>query len=588
MPDILRRLAQTALSDPQRSAVKCGGAVLTYGELDRKSTLLAKKINAALGQDRSPVMVFGHLQPDMVLCFLACLKSGRPYLPCDSATPPLHLQHMRRSSGSRLLLQVHPDSPPRLPDIEVWSGLTISDPLAEPAEKSPIPIRDEDTAYVIYTSGTTGLPKGVRISYGALLDFTQWALTLCQSGKETASKHFLGHAPYSFDLSVMGLYPALYSGSQYEAIPRAGEMAPLELQLALTQSGADILVSTPSFIRLCLADTGFSQQSLPSLEKFLFCGETLSPATAYELMQRFPHAGIINTYGPTESTVAVTQVEITSMMAEKAEPLPLGVPKPGCLIWIQDEHGERLPEGSVGEIVLGGSTIAQGYLGAEPQEDKRFFYASSEEGSVRAYKTGDIGRISGGLLYFHGRADRQVKLRGYRIELSALESALCSLPEVGGAYADIVPDTDILAAWVVPEANAARPRGQTLLEALKDLLPGYTLPRQIIVLDRFPLTANGKLDTAALFYPSEIAPEDADPLAQSVIAAVLQVSGQLAAPDWDVDLYACGILDSLGFIELLDALYDHCQVDIQPTQIRREDTSTPRRILELVRDLRDS
>lgn len=317
-----------------------------------------------------------------------------------------------------------------------------------------------------------------------------------REGAET----FLNQAPFSFDLSVMDLMLSLTSGGTLVSLTRDDLANPRQLYQALAASGVTVWVSTPSFAQLCLVERRFTAEMLPAVRRFLFCGETLAPETAAQLLDRFPDAQVWNTYGPTEATVAATSVRIDRAVLDRFNPLPVGYVKPDGRLLIVDEQRRPVPGGERGEIVIIGPHVSPGYLG-RPDLNARAFAVIDGQ---RAYFTGDRGYLQDGLLFFEGRLDLQVKLHGYRIELGDIETHLRALAEVRDAV--VVPVTrdgrvESLAAFVVlaaPPTESAFATTQRLKAALAERLPAYMLPYKFRYLDAFPLTANGKADRRAL------------------------------------------------------------------------------------------
>lgn len=475
--------------------------VLTYGELVAKSTRLAAYLrdNPPSGgkEDHSPVVILGHKEPEMLVGFLGVVASGRPYIPLDDSLPAARVEAVVAAAGATLTL-----TPVRI--AEICAAQSLSD-----APASLTPPGPDDPFYIIFTSGSTGQPKGVRITAGCLQTFLDW---LCgeqqfREGGET----FLNQAPFSFDLSVMDLYGSLVTGGTLYSVTR-GEIAQFRaLFQALNQSEATVWVSTPSFAQVCLLEKTFDAGRLPGMRKFLFCGETLRPGAARQLLERFPAAEVWNTYGPTEATVAVTSVRVTTEMLESDGPLPVGWPMPAATIEIHDETGRALSPGEHGEIVIAGPSVSTGYEGRPDLTEAAFFTL----GGRRAYRTGDTGHFNdAGLLYCHGRRDGQIKLHGYRVELADIESNLLSLPGVHEAV--VLPverngapqwlDAYVVLAAGIPPAGAETGMAARLREALMGRLPGYMLPRSIRFAAALPLTANGKVDRRRLAEEGAAAP----------------------------------------------------------------------------------
>ena len=357
----------------------------------------------------------------------------------------------------------------------------------------------DDTWYIIFTSGSTGTPKGVQISADCLSHYLDWSVGLGTAPEEKEGKVFLNQAPFSFDLSVMDLYTSLVSGGTLYCLEKSVQSDYKKLMESLAQSQAGVWVSTPSFAEVCLSEKSFDEKMLPQLRAFLFCGETLGNRTALKLMERFPKAAVINTYGPTESTVAVTDVTVTKEMAETVNPLPVGAAKPGTVIEIRDENGTTLADGEKGEIIILGDTVSTGYFCQEELTGKAFFL----ENGVRGYHTGDKGYLEHGMLFYCGRIDLQIKLHGYRIELEDIENNIRRLS--GIEHVVVLPNerdgkVKSLTAYVVEEPLPENEREETarLKHELLAYVPEYMVPKKFVFLEQMPMTNNGKADRKRL------------------------------------------------------------------------------------------
>jgi D-alanine--poly(phosphoribitol) ligase subunit 1 len=432
--------------------------------------------------DRRPIAVLGHREPEMLIAFLGAVKSGRPYVPIDIALPQTRIDQILASSNAALTLT--PDQ------IRRFS-------TGEPGTPT-IPVEKNDPFYILFTSGSTGEPKGVIITLACLEHFINWMLAEQQFNER--AEVFLNQAPFSFDLSVMDLYCSLVTGGTLFSISRDLIENPKKLYRALATSAVTTWVSTPSFALMCLVEDKFAEAMLPRVRRFLFCGETLAPQTAAQLVARFPQARVWNMYGPTEATVATTSIHVDAAILEKYSPLPVGRVMPGTKIFIVDENGAELPANGRGEIIITGPNVSPGYAGRSDLTARAF----CEYRGLRAYKTGDLGCFRDSLLFFEGRIDEQIKLSGYRIELGDVEANLRALPIVRDAV--VIPVIKSGAAQSLTAFVTLLARNETsdfklahnLRSQLSERLPVYMLPRKFIFLDTFPMTANGKVDRAAL------------------------------------------------------------------------------------------
>jgi D-alanine--poly(phosphoribitol) ligase subunit 1 len=418
----------------------------------------------------------------MLIAFLGAVKSGRPYVPIDLAIPEQRAQRIEQSSGAALVLT--PDSVAEFTD----------EPQPAPARR----VSGEDPFYILFTSGSTGEPKGVIITHNNLTAFVKWMMG--EQPFVMNGETFLNQAPFSFDLSVMDLYLSLYSGGTLFSVAKDDVANLKNLYAAFGRSNLTTWVSTPSFAQMCLIERSFGQPMIPTLRRFLFCGETLAPETASQLIDRFPEAEVWNTYGPTEATVATTSVRVDRAVIEKWSPLPVGREMPGTRVMILDENRQRVPEGERGEIVIAGPNVSPGYLGREDLTSRAFYPYEQ----TRAYRTGDWGREREGQIFFEGRMDSQVKVNGYRIELGDLEANLRALPAIADAVVLPVEKNgriDSLAAFVVlagERTGSDFEISARLKTSLSERLPAYMAPRKFHFLDAFPMTANGKADRRKL------------------------------------------------------------------------------------------
>lgn len=483
------------------------GQSLTYGELKERSDTLAHRL-LERDDSRRPIVVYGHKSPLMLVCFLACAKSGHAYVPIDPAYPASRVIDICDQLVTPLVLDVSDDGLGEAAHA-AEEVIDVTGLLANLTPATPDPsavLAADETFYIIFTSGSTGKPKGVEITTDCVDNFWKWMSDVYDYPEPQV---FFDRAPFSFDLSVTDVVLALGRGDAMFALEREDEDELSRAFDALRRSGVTFWVSTPSFADMCLHDTSFTRQLLPDVHTFFFVGETLKNETAAGLLERFEGCEVINGYGPTESCDLVASVSITPEMAAADEPLPVGTVKPGSALKVLDPDTlEEVPAGTPGELFILGDTVAKGYFGRSDLTDAAFHSCPAHiAAGQRSYRTGDAVVLDEqGMLHFHGRLDFQIKLHGFRIELGDIESNLEALDEVRAAC--VLPvmrkgSISHLNAYVVPaSALPAHDErfafGQNLRTELGAHLPAYMIPRKFVYLERFPLNVNGKIDRKAL------------------------------------------------------------------------------------------
>lgn len=487
------------------TAHKYRDSILTYKELVEMSDALAVYLIEEFGEDKTPVVVYGHKQHEMMICFLACAKSGHAYIPIDSSLPDERIRDIIESSAANIIFSIG-QLKNSVENVRMIDKDKIGEIFSSYKGRRPdksLMVKPHDTYYIIYTSGSTGRPKGVQITLSCLESFIKWGL---QIGNLNIEKNyiFMNQAPFSFDLSVMDLYLSLYTGSTLFSIDKDMVANLRELFDYFKTSDISVWVSTPSFAEMCLADKSFGQELLPKLEFMLFCGEVLPNSCVRKLHERFASAKVINTYGPTEATVAVTSVDVTPEIVQMFEPLPVGYVKDDCSIFIVDVEGKTVPEGEKGEILIAGESVSIGYYRNQEMTEKVFSKVMIAGQEKRCYKTGDEGYLKDGLLHYSGRIDFQIKLSGYRIELEDIENNLRKIDFVEGAVVlPVSKNGKVQYLVAVVTLNRAIDDtefkiGQTIRNELKKFLPEYMIPKKVVIRDSIPMTANGKINRKAL------------------------------------------------------------------------------------------
>ncbi|EGG39276.1 D-alanine--D-alanyl carrier protein ligase subunit 1 [Streptococcus sanguinis SK1087] len=502
--DMIEAIEHFAQVQPDFPVYDILGQVHTYGDLKKDSDSLAAHIDRLGLPDKSPVVVFGGQEYEMLATFVALTKSGHAYIPIDSHSALERVAAIVEVAEPSLIIAIN-DFP--LADVAapIFSAEQVQTAFREGASyELSHPVQGDDNYYIIFTSGTTGKPKGVQISHNNLLSFTNWMIT----DKEFATPErpqMLAQPPYSFDLSVMYWAPTLALGGTLFALPSAVTQDFKQLFETILSLPIAIWTSTPSFADMALLSDDFNSQKLPQLTHFYFDGEELTVKTAQKLRDRFPQARIINAYGPTEATVALSAVAVTDEMLQNCKRLPIGYTKADSPTFVIDEEGQKVPNGQQGEIIVCGPAVSKGYLNNPEKTAEAFF----EFEGLPAYHTGDVGSMTDeGLLLYGGRMDFQIKFNGFRIELEDVSQNLNKSKYVESAVA--VPrynkdhKVQNLLAYVILKDGVAEQFEReiditkAIKEDLQDIMMSYMMPSKFLYRETLPLTPNGKIDIKGL------------------------------------------------------------------------------------------
>lgn len=493
---ILEQIARYAATD--RIAFLYEEQSLSYAGLEARSNAFADYLLNTLGEDRSPVLIYGHKELSIPPCLFGALKAGRGYVPLDVSYPPERVRQIADELKPSLVIDLQGAG---LSGFPVLGPEALEQVLSAPCA-APDPsfwLKADQVAYILFTSGSTGRPKGVPITAGNIQSFLTGAARYF--GENEGRGVFLNAISYSFDVSVCALYYALERGWTLFTLDRRRLGDPKLLFEALRDSRLDFWMSTPSLAELCVQSEQFSEELLPELRRIGFCGEVLTKKLYRQLRERFPRATVVNTYGPTEATVFVTAAEMTDEMLAKPS-LPIGYPLSTVSVRVAGPDGAALGEGEQGELVLIGDSVGPGYF-QRPELTQKAFFTDPVSGK-RAYRTGDLCYVENGCVYYCGRLDSQVKLNGYRVELEDVENNLVRVENVArAAVLPVLTDGKVsaLTAFVLlekPDGLSSLRRSQRIRAALGELVPAYMVPRRIVAVDAFPLNTNGKIDKKAL------------------------------------------------------------------------------------------
>ena len=504
---------------PNRPALFVKGAEYTYAKLEKYAARLANCIKLHSKENNPFGLVLAHRSLTAHAALLGILMSGRGYVPLHPSFPASRNRNILSLSGADFIIvgeeahsilpELLDDAPPLtvlLPDAEDASEFADRFPnhtfLARPtifeaAETAPeLTSQADATAYLLFTSGSTGTPKGVPVSHANGYAFARY---IAKRYEVNEHDRVSLTSDLTFDFSVQQLFMPWERGACVCVLPDIALMAPAQF---IRSQEVTIWISVPSVVQFAEKLHMLKPNAFPSIRLSMFCGEPLSTHAAQAWLVATPDSELVNLYGPTEAAVAITQFpwdSDTSPQQCEDGIVPIGwvFESQTCLIVSPDLT--PVPDGETGELILSGSQVTKEYFNA-PEQTAKQYVTLPDTPDTLWYRTGDLVRKGpDGCMYFKGRADDQVQIRGYRV---ALQEVACALKEVA--------ETDLAAtlAWPVTQGRADAIYGfvagditvkeSTLIAACRERLPHYMVPKAIIKLDAFPLSPNGKIDKKAL------------------------------------------------------------------------------------------
>ncbi|NRB37084.1 MAG: amino acid adenylation domain-containing protein [Pseudomonadales bacterium] len=487
---------------PEATAIIYADTQLTYQQLNQQANLLAQKLIHSGLQIGEPVGLCVYRSEKMSIALLAILKAGAAYVPFDPDFPLERLNFMAKDTAIKVLITDVDIKNHR--DINVKETILMSD-AAQWQDYSDANINIEfskDALFnIIYTSGSTGVPKGVMVPHQGIINRLQWMQKFYPLGTEDV---VLQKTPYSFDVSVWELFWPLMQGSSLVFAERDGHKNPQYLSDIIQQHQVTTLHFVPSMLGIFLQLKDI--KDCKSIKQVFCSGEALQLEHARQFYQQLKQAQLHNLYGPTEASIDVSFYHCVENETRRS--IPIGKPIHNTQLHILDSSLNIVPTGVAGELYIGGTGLALGYLNRHDLTQQTFIenpYAKSHgHASKKLYKTGDVARyLSDGNIEYLGRTDHQIKVRGQRIELGEIESRLQQLEHVRESIVVAKsPDGDQTNMQLI--AYCLLPKGQEELDhnqikaKLKQDLPDYMLPSYFISLDKWPLSANGKINRKAL------------------------------------------------------------------------------------------
>jgi len=541
---------EQAKNDQTKHGQEQGNPRITYAELNAESNRIAQQLLAQHIAPEACIGVQAGRTPAMLIAILGILKAGGCYVPVAPHLPAARQQQIIDATQMNWLIKE--DEDPALVDNKLVDNALTDSKLvdnslllfntetgetvdcANNANTNKVPdISADSLAYIMFTSGSTGIPKGVMIEHGNVLNLVDGLQTLFKSKADLATEKVLLLGSIGFDATSFEIWFTLLGGGTLVTISDADRINPAQLKAHIKAHGITTLFMPTGFCQQLLNDTPTVFSALNTL---LIGGDKLHPGTITTLREHAPQTRLFNVYGPTENTVFTTAFEILPNLDLSSEnSIPIGSPLPGCEVSIENTQGQSVPAGETGELILRGKQVCRGYINTNNAQ-------SAQTLDKREYRSGDLGYINqNGALVFVARKDHQVKINGYRIEPGEVEHALLQLENVKQAVvkALALAETPIenpaktpienpaktpvenpaetptaqqqkmLVAWVVLGMNSTQSRQamasditQSLQQALQQQLPDYMLPSEIVIVERFALDNNGKIDRNALVLPS--------------------------------------------------------------------------------------
>ncbi|KPA10853.1 protein containing Beta-ketoacyl synthase, partial [Candidatus Magnetomorum sp. HK-1] len=479
---------QQVNQSPDDIAVIFQNQLMTYKDLNARANAIANHLNAAGAESGKLVGFCIHRSIDMIAGLLAIMKTGSAYVPLDPTFPEQRLQNILSESDASILL----GNNHLLDQFTSFSGkkISIDESIPDMPENLELSINSDQLAYVMFTSGSTGKPKGVQISHQNVVNFLY---AMQQKPGISKNDRFLAVTTFAFDISVLEIFLPLINGARLIVAAQDEVSDPFKIQRLIKKHDITLMQATPASWKLLQQNNWQGKKSLTAL-----CGgEPLPESLARFLCEKTN--SLWNMFGPTETTIWSTIHKV-----EKDQPISIGYPINNTQIYILDSHLKPVPIGVTGMLYIGGDGISKGYLN-QPELTRDKFIANPFVPDSIIYNTGDLARfLPNGRIIHSGRSDNQCKIRGFRIELGEIESTLTAHPLVKEAVVKIITNhyqDKELAAYLVMISGSQSIQDAEFRKYLNNILPDYMIPAYFTIMDRFPLTPNGKIDQKQLPTP---------------------------------------------------------------------------------------
>ena len=522
-PLLQEAITAQATRNGEARAVVMGQHYLSYRQLDRSSTQLAKALKDAGCKRGDRVGLLMQKSLPAIVSIMGILKADCAYVPIDPQSPAPRVRKILDQCEPRVILcagsagalladvlgqETSPDAfavgwlgPGQPQSDHLKVAFTQAD--CERYLDTPINYTNPpaDPAYIMFTSGSTGTPKGVVITHANVDAYRQWAIRYFAMG---SSDKMSGHPPLHFDLSVMDIFCTLSVGAELHLFPQELNLLPNKIAEFIRRSELTQWFSVPSVLSFMTKFDVVKAQDFPALKRVLWCGEVLPTPSLIYWMNRLPHVRFTNLYGPTEATIASSFHTVPVCPHDPTASIPIGKACEGEELLVLDPALRPMAVDEIGDLYIRGKGLSPGYW--KDEQKTRSVFVLNPNGTDpddRLYRTGDLARLGpDGLVYFHGRSDTQIKSRGYRIELGEIESALHSIPHILQECAVVAINAEgfegatICCAYVSSDQHTITT--PMLQKALGAVLPPYMIPSRYLSFDILPKNASGKIDRPRL------------------------------------------------------------------------------------------
>lgn len=508
-------LIQAAETTPDQPAVRFSGQELTYQELEKRSNQLANVLTDAGVRRGDRVGIHMNKGLESAVAMYGIMKSGAAYVPLDPYAPAGRIGYVIQDCGIRHVIakenklanleQIFSEKTPLefILGIEKQEELPATwvsweDIYASPDQPAGINLTEQDLAYILYTSGSTGVPKGIMHTHRSGLSFAEWAV---ETYDLHAADRISNHAPLHFDLSTFDFFASSIAGATTIVIPEALTKFPANLSRLIENERISVWYSVPFALIQLMQRGDMEAHDLSSLRWILFAGEVFPTKHLRQLMLMLPEVQFSNLYGPTETNVC-TYYHVESVPEDTEETIPIGKVCANIEDLVLDADGREVAPGEVGELLIRGGVVMKGYWG-QPEKTLKGFYRrpAFDQFEDLFYHTGDLVQMdTQGNYRYLGRKDRQIKTRGYRVELDEIEVAMLAHASVHEAAAYPVPDgqgSNLIEAAVIVKEGLELDES-ALVAHLNQRLPPYAIPVKIDFLADFPRTSTGKINRREL------------------------------------------------------------------------------------------